>query len=111
MACPEYEAYYAVVRRIPRGRVLTYGQVAGLARRGRSARRVGYALFALDDDRVPWWRVVNARGEVSFRPGNADEGRDQRRRLEREGVAFDEKGRIDLARFGSWKGSRSRSGV
>ncbi len=90
---------HSVVRRIPRGRVATYGQVAALAGLGRHARLVGYALSALDEgSTVPWQRVVNARGEVSPRSDPFYE-RLQRRLLEEEGVAFDPGGRIPLARF------------
>lgn len=96
MASGEYERYYAIIREIPEGRVMTYGDVALYAGRKRQARRVGYALFALAAPDVPWWRVVNARGEISFRPG--ENGR-QRARLEAEGVEFDLDGRIDLVRF------------
>ena len=93
---------HAVVRRIPRGRVASYGQVAQIARIASHARLVGYAMAALPDDtRVPWQRVVNAQGRVSPR---ATPGYDalQRALLEREGVRFDAQGRIDLARFG-WR--------
>lgn len=92
--------YYAIIRQIPRAHVLTYGDVARLAGRPLCARRVGYALAALKDAKVPWWRVVNARGEVSPRSGDllgACE-LDQRARLLREGVCIDDQGRIDLAR-------------
>jgi methylated-DNA-protein-cysteine methyltransferase-like protein len=95
-----YERIYAVVRRIPKGRVATYGQVAELAGLPRAARQVGYAMAALrPETRVPWQRVVNARGEVSPR---AEPGADalQRRLLEREGVRFDAGGRVALARYG-----------
>ena len=58
-----YQRIYAEVRRIPRGRVATYGQIARLAGLANHARQVGYALHRLDDDsRVPWQRVVNQRG-------------------------------------------------
>ena len=80
----------------------TYGQVARLAGLGRQARQVGYAMHALPSgSAVPWHRVVNARGEVSRRATGAGE-LEQRGRLEREGVAFSWRGRIDLAKFG-WK--------
>jgi methylated-DNA-protein-cysteine methyltransferase-like protein len=97
-----WERVYAVVRRIPRGRVATYGQVAGLAGLGRNARQVGYALHVLRKwHHVPWHRVVNARGGISLPPtGGADVT--QRLRLEREGVKFGARGRIDLKRF-AWK--------
>ena len=106
-AASSYERIYAVVRRIPRGRVSSYGEVAQLAGLGRGARQVGYALHALSDlAGVPWHRVVNARGEVSPRASGFEVP--QRRLLEREGVRFDARGRIDLAAFG-WRGAaRSR---
>jgi len=88
---------HRVVSRIPRGRVATYGQVARLAGLGRQARLVGYAMHALPTgSRVPWQRVVNARGEISL-PGSS--ATRQRSLLENEGVRFDGRGRIDLDRF------------
>ena len=102
MKSPSYGRIYAVVRRIPRGRVATDGEIAERAGLPRQARQVGYALAALRaNDRVPWQRVINARGEISLR---AEPGADalQRVLLEREGVRFDTRGRIDLARFG-WR--------
>jgi len=92
------ERIYAVVRRIPRGRVATYGQIAALARIGAQPRLVGYALAALpDDSKLPWHRVVNAQGRVSPRARSGWD-RLQRALLEREGIAFDARDRIDLAR-------------
>lgn len=91
---------YDAVRRIPRGRVATYGGVAAAAGIPGQARQVGYALAALDDDSsVPWHRVVNARGQVSARSGGFAAERLQRALLESEGVRFDEGGCIDLDRF------------
>jgi methylated-DNA-protein-cysteine methyltransferase-like protein len=97
-----YDKIYAVVRRIPSGRVATYGQVAALAGLGRHARQVGYALHSLPDGaEVPWQRVINARGEVSLRSYDSLGGREgyQRHLLEEEGVVFDSGGRVDLKRF------------
>jgi methylated-DNA-protein-cysteine methyltransferase-like protein len=98
-----YARIYKVVRRIPKGRVATYGQVAALAGLGGHARQVGYALSALSDEDprhkgVPWHRVINARGEVSPRE---EPGGDliQRRALEAEGVQFTESGRVSLERY------------
>ena len=87
-----------MVRRIPKGRVATYGQIAELAGLAGHARQVGYALHALpDDSRVPWHRVINAKGEISLR---GDFGpRMQRKLLEAEGVELDAKGRVSLKRF------------
>jgi methylated-DNA-protein-cysteine methyltransferase-like protein len=97
-----WERIYAVVRRIPRGRVATYGQVASLCRMPGRAREVGWALAALRvDTAVPWQRVINARGEISGR-GEPEASRVQRALLEREGVEFARSGRVDLAAFG-WR--------
>lgn len=97
-----YDLYYQVVRRIPRGRVATYGTVAREAGFPGRARQVGYALAALRDahDDVPWHRVVNARGEISPRSAAVGYERLQRSLLEDEGIAFDPAGRIDLDRCG-----------
>jgi methylated-DNA-protein-cysteine methyltransferase-like protein len=96
---PAYRRIYAVVRRIPRGRVATYGQVAALAGLAGHARQVGYALHALADGAgVPWQRVINHRGEVSARAEPFYEPL-QRALLEAEGVVFDRRGRVDLERF------------
>ncbi len=94
----------AVVRRIPRGRVATYGQVARLAGLPRHARHVGYALHGQPHGTpLPWHRVINARGAISLRgiDGAADT---QRLRLEAEGVAFGAGGRVSLACF-QWRPS------
>jgi methylated-DNA-protein-cysteine methyltransferase related protein len=92
-----------VVRNIPKGRVATYGQVARLAGLPNHARLVGYALAALPSaTAVPWHRVINARGEVSLRRGDAGATLEQRLRLEREGVRFDAAGRVSLERHG-WR--------
>jgi methylated-DNA-protein-cysteine methyltransferase-like protein len=95
-------AIHAVVRRIPHGRVATYGQVAALAGFARHARQVGYALACVSGESdLPWHRVVNARGEVSPRgaPGWEEVQKDL---LEQEEVFFGAHDRIDLARYG-WK--------
>jgi methylated-DNA-protein-cysteine methyltransferase-like protein len=102
---------YAVVRRIPAGRVMTYGGIAafipppagtnwtGYARV--RARWVGYSMAVCPDD-VPWHRVVNAQGRISWRPGLSPAL--QRALLKKEGIRFDRTGRLDLSRL-QWKPS------
>ncbi|NJD20362.1 MAG: methyltransferase [Gemmatimonadetes bacterium] len=105
-----YAQYWAVARRIPRGRVATYGQVAELAGLRGRARQAGYAMSALPDESdVPWHRVVNARGEVRRRSGGPAFEKIQRALLEAEGGVFDAAGRISLERYG-WRpgGAASR---
>jgi len=97
-----YARIYAVVRRIPKGRVATYGQIAELAGLPGHARQVGYALHALlPGTLVPWHRVINARGEVSRRARPGEEI-SQRMLLERERIQFDGRGRVRLSQV-QWK--------
>lgn len=90
---------YALVRKVPRGRVVTYGQIARALGMPHGARTVGWAMRACQEN-VPWHRVVNARGEISVRPTAGFH--EQRARLRAEGVRFDRLGKIDLDRYG-WK--------
>src|SRR5262245_11636811 len=93
------EAICAVIRRIPVGWVATYGQVATMAGLPRRARLVGRILQRLDPaTRIPWHRVVNAKGEVSYRPSRNGGDTLQRRLLEKEGLKFDRRNRLDLER-------------
>lgn len=94
-----YSKIYAVVRRIPRGRVATYGQVAALAGLPNHARLVGYALHAVSEGTtIPWHRVINAEGRISIR-GSQSASVTQRLRLEQEGVRFGPGGRVKLATY------------
>ena len=94
-----YRRIYAVVSRIPKGRVATYGQVAMLAGLPRQARFVGQALHALAaDSDVPWHRVVNAAGKISLRADALGHDELQGHLLEREGVRF-VGGKIPLAGY------------
>src|SRR5690242_11101301 len=94
-----YTRIYKAVRRIPKGRVSTYGRIAKLAG-APGPRVVGYAMAALHaHSNIPWQRVVNHKGEISLRKGGDGELR-QRRLLEAEGVDFNLRGRIDLKAFG-----------
>ena len=102
---PELEALfpriYEVTKQVPWGQVTTYGNVASIVGAGCDARLVGYAMAGVNDPEVPWQRVINAKGMISPRAGRGAEI--QRKRLEAEGVEFDERNRIDLNRFG-WRG-------
>jgi methylated-DNA-protein-cysteine methyltransferase-like protein len=94
------ERIYRTVMRIPRGRVATYGQIARVAGMPNHHRQVGHALRNLvDDGLVPWHRVVDASGRISARSTHGETERRQRDLLEDEGVEFDARGRVPLARF------------
>ncbi len=93
-----------IVFSIPEGRVCSYGTVAELAGSPRAARAVGAALRAIDDEDLPWWRVVSARGTIST--SSVDHTAQlQRALLEDEGVTFDEGGRIEME-VHAWPGDR-----
>ncbi len=88
---------YALVARIPPGQIMTYGQIAECLGTPRAARQVGYAMARCPSEaKLPWHRVINAKGEISRRANPGDEEY-QRLLLEAEGVRFDQHGRIDLA--------------
>ncbi len=89
-----YERIYDAISAIPPGRVSTYGTIGGMV--GCPARVVGYALHHLRHTAhdVPWQRVINVRGGISTH------GDHQRALLEAEGVVFDERGTVDLERWG-----------
>ena len=93
-------AICAVIRRIPKGWVATYGQVAAMAGLPRRARLVGHVLQQLDPATdIPWHRVVNAKGEVSYTLSRHGSDAFQQRLLEEEGVEFDNRNRFNLERF------------
>jgi len=98
-----YQRIYATVRRIPRGRVSTYGAIARVAGLDGQARQVGYALSALPaGSSVPWHRVINAQGRLSLERAASGAGITQRLRLVREGIVVDAAGRVSLEKFG-WR--------
>jgi methylated-DNA-protein-cysteine methyltransferase related protein len=100
-----YEQVYAVVQRIPLGKVITYGRIAQMLGTANAARAVGYALRALPDkgkytsQNVPWQRVINSEGRIS----NAAHARQQAALLQAEGVAVSPDLRIDLDKY-LWEG-------
>lgn len=103
MSESRFERIYKIARCIPPGQVATYGQIARLAGMPRGARTVGWAMRATPDGSdVPWQRVVNSKGTISFHP-ESQGAAVQQALLEAEGIAFDEQGRIDLRLYG-WPG-------
>lgn len=95
-----YDKIYQVVEQVPPGMVAAYGDIAAIVGGGCDARTVGYALNEMPKDRaasVPWQRVINKEGGISTR------GLLQRQLLEQEGVAFDARDRVIMARF-RWPG-------
>ena len=92
------ERVYEIVRGIPRGRVMTYGQIAMILGEGYTARTVGYVMHGADAEKVPWQRVINSQGKCSTGrltiPVNL-----QQDMLEQEGVVFSQKGKCDLGKF------------
>lgn len=99
---------WAMVRKVPAGKVATYGQIAGLLAvpegmnprdyQAFSPRWVGGAMAACPEG-VPWQRIINSQGKISPRPG----AEEQRRLLEEEGVEFNARDRVDLKRY-QWAG-------
>lgn len=96
----KYERIWQFVKRIPHGKVATYGQIARLAGIEGQARFVGYALHGVPQrSGVPWHRVINSQGRISLSGFSA---RRQRRLLESEKIVFSPAGKIDLKTF-QWK--------
>jgi len=95
---PFSQQVIAIIQSIPRGKVMTYGQIAALAGQPRAARQVVRLLHsAARSHRLPWHRVVNARGEIAI-PSEPERSM-QASALIEEGVAVDGAGRIDLQRY------------
>lgn len=100
---------YRLVSQVPRGKVVTYGQVAALLGEPRAARAVGTALRYLPRPltrAVPWQRVINAAGGISSR-GDVLRAEEQRWLLEDEGIEFDRRRKVDLKKYG-WSGPKRR---
>ncbi|MEL6496309.1 MAG: MGMT family protein [Cyanobacteria bacterium J06623_7] len=95
-----YDRIYTTVRQIPYGRVATYGQIADLAGLYGKARLVGYALFRVQiADDIPWHRVINAKGEISYSFNRQGGDYLQKVLLEEEGVEFKPNGKVDLGKY------------
>lgn len=83
------------IQNIPPGKVMTYGQVASYAGSPRGARQVARILHSMSKKyELPWHRVINSRGEISLRDEESHIGQEQM--LKREGISFNESGRVDL---------------
>jgi methylated-DNA-protein-cysteine methyltransferase-like protein len=90
-----------IIKKIPRGKVATYGQIAALSGNPRAARQVAWVLHsASDKEKLPWQRVINSQGGISLPHHGGYEL--QRALLVKEGIKFDSEDRIDLARF-QWR--------
>src|SRR5689334_25373669 len=98
------ERVFRIVRRIPRGRVMTYGQIAYMLGEGYTPRTVGFVMHGADD-RTPWHRVINSQGRCSTM-GIVLPPDKQQRMVENEGVKFDKSGRCDLEKR-LWKPRRA----
>ena len=91
------ERVFRIVRMIPRGHVMTYGQIAEILGEGYTARTVGFVMHS-SNDKTPWHRVINAQGGCSTR-GLVLPHDKQQRMLEAEGVSFNERGRCELQQY------------
>lgn len=104
---PKYrERVYTIVRRIPSGRVMTYGQIAELLGEGYTPRTVGFVMHSSPEG-LPWHRVINAQGGCSTGPVVLPHDK-QQRMLENEGVVFNKQNRCDLQTFLFIPKSRTR---
>jgi len=97
-----FERVWEIVACIPKGKVASYGQIATMLGNPGAARTVGWAMSSIPKDlKLPWHRVINSRGEISFRC--REHGMNiQRQLLESEGVEFNVDGKIDMNKF-QWR--------
>jgi methylated-DNA-protein-cysteine methyltransferase related protein len=99
-----FAAVWQIVSRVPQGKVVTYGQIAAMLGNPRAARTVGWALHSLPDESdAPWWRVINSQGRISTDCGEHSPNL-QRYLLEKEGIVFNDRDRVDLDVF-QWRPS------
>jgi methylated-DNA-protein-cysteine methyltransferase related protein len=99
-----YQQIYKIVKQIPEGKVATYGYIAELSGLAGKARVVGYALYQVDlpTSDLPWHRVINAKGEISYSRLRHGADHLQRSLLEAEGIQFNDRGKISIAQYG-WR--------
>lgn len=107
MAQGLFARIYRAVKKVPEGKVVTYGQIATLIGKPGAARTVGWALHAINDPHsgIPWHRVINARGSISSCTTHTEIL--QRKLLESEGIQFDEDGKINLGKY-LWRPGKTR---
>lgn len=95
-----YDQIYSLVRKIPAGKVATYGQIAQLLGKQGHARQIGYALYRVaPDSDIPWQRVVNAQGMISHSPQRQGSDDLQRILLEQEDIVFNAQGKLKLQHY------------
>ena len=92
-----YQRVIRIIKKIPYGKVVTYGQVATNAGSSRAARQVAYILHSSKKENLPWHRVINSKGGISLRPKRGYEL--QKNLLKKEGISFDKNGLVDLKEF------------
>ena len=95
---PFHQTVIKLIKKIPKGKVATYGQIAAMAGDPRGARQVSWILHSSSDkEKLPWHRVINKQGKISLPPDSGYEI--QREKLEKEGIVFSLRNSIDLKRF------------
>ena len=101
MSTTFHQRLVVLIKKIPRGKVATYGSIARMAGNPRAARQVVWVLnSSWEKEKLPWYRVINSKGQISLKPGQGYEL--QKSLLEKEGIEFDSDNKIDLGRF-LWK--------
>lgn len=101
MVAPLSQKIINAIKKIPKGKVATYGQVAAMAGNPQAARQVVRILnIYWEKEKLPWFRVINSQGKISLKPGSGYEL--QKSLLENEGVKFGDNDRIDFKKYG-WK--------
>ncbi|MFN7249805.1 MAG: MGMT family protein [Anaerobacillus sp.] len=104
---PFTEKVIHIIRNIPEGKVMTYGQIAGLAGSSRAARQVVRILHSMSKKhQLPWHRVVNAKGQIALQ--NDEAYNEQIMNLEIEGIEVDLNGKIDLGKY-QWQPSQNET--